>query len=115
MEHEGEPTGLIGAWEGRRIAIVVDAMAGGGPPGAVRCFDATAAKLPASFAGQSTHAFTVAQAIELARSLGRLPDRLMVVGIEGASFEAGAALEPPVAEAIEPAARKVLELLRRNY
>ena len=71
--------------------------------------------LPATFAGRSTHAFTVAQAIELARSLGRLPARLVVVGIEGRSFEAGAALGPAVAAAIEPAAERVLALLRGNY
>ena len=115
MEHEGEPTALIDPWSGKRLAIVVDAIAGEGPPGTVRCFDATASELPSSFAGRSTHAFTVAQAIELARSLDRLPARLLVVGIEGASFEAGAAPGEPVAEAVEPAARKVLELLRRNY
>jgi len=115
IEHEGEPTALIDAWAGKRIAIVVDAIAGEGPPGTLRCFDATNSKLPSSFAGRSTHAFTVAQAIELARSLDRLPERLLVVGIEGGSFEAGSALGRPVAEAIEPAVEKVLELLRMNY
>jgi hydrogenase maturation protease len=115
IEHEGEPTALIDIWTDKQLAIVVDAMAGAGPTGTVRCFDATTAPMPPSFAGRSTHAFTLAQAIELGRSLGRLPGRLLVVGIEGASFEAGAALGQPVAEAIEPTARKVLELLRGNY
>jgi hydrogenase maturation protease len=115
IEHEGEPTSLIDAWAGKRIAIVVDAIAGEGPPGTIRCFDATTSELPSSFAGRSTHAFTVAQAIELARSLDRMPARLLVVGIEGANFEAGAAVGHEIAAAIEPAARQVLELLRINY
>ena len=115
IEHEGEPTALIDAWTDTQLAIVVDAFVGEGPSGTVRCFDATSSKLPSSFAGRSTHAFTVAQTIELARSLGRLPARLLVVGIEGASFETGAPPGRPVAEAIEPAARRVLELLRTNY
>ena len=36
---------------GSSLAIVVDAIAGAGRPGSVRCFDATDAPLPASFAG----------------------------------------------------------------
>lgn len=75
----------------------------------------TTLRLPSSFAGRSTHALTVAEAIELARSLGRLPARLVVVGIEGQSFEAGAEPVAAVADAIEPATAKVLELLRGDY
>jgi hydrogenase maturation protease len=114
-EHEGEPTALLDAWDGAELAIVIDAIAGGEPAGTVRCFDATTSPLPSSFSGPSTHAFTVAQAIELARSLGRLPGRLIVVGIEGASFEAGAKPHRAVANAVDPAAAEVLGLLRENY
>ena len=115
VEHEGEPTALIDAWSGRRVTVVVDAIAGKGPPGAVRSFDATFSALPASLSGGSTHAFTLPQAIELARALGRLPVRLLVVGIEGARFEASSRPARPVADAIEPAAQAVLELLRTYY
>ena len=114
LEHEGEPTALIDAWANRRIAIVVDATAGAGTPGTVTSYDATSAELHSPFAGRSTHAFTVAQAIELARALGRMPARLFVVGIEGTSFAAGTDPGAAVAAAIEPAARKVLDLLGRG-
>ena len=49
----------------------------------------------------STHAFGVADAVELARALDRLPERLDVYAIEGASFAAGAPLSPAVAAAID--------------
>jgi hydrogenase maturation protease len=39
----------------------------------------------------SSHAFNLAEAIELGRALGRLPPRLVIYGIEGACFEHGAA------------------------
>ncbi|HZO60098.1 MAG TPA: hydrogenase maturation protease [Solirubrobacterales bacterium] len=115
VEHEGEPTALIDAWAGKKLAVVVDATRGGTPPGTLRCFDASSAPLPAAYAGASTHAFTLAQAIELARGVGRLPPRLLVLGIEGAVFEAGAEPLPAVAGAIEPAARKVVDLVRTYY
>jgi hydrogenase maturation protease len=115
VTHEGEPTALLDLWDGARLAVVVDAVEGAGPPGTVHTFDATDAPLPASIEGRSTHAVTLAQAVELARSLGRLPARLVVVGIEGRRFEAGAAPLPEVAGAVEAAARRVLALLREDY
>jgi hydrogenase maturation protease len=114
MEHEGEPTALIDAWSGRRLAIVVDATSGAGAPGAISCFDATTSPLPSGFKASSTHAFSLVEAIELARSLGRLPGRLIVVGVEGQSFAAGAEPSPAAAAGIESACTQVLELLRAN-
>ena len=49
----------------------------------------------------STHAFGVADAVELARALGRLPGRLDVYAIEGASFTAGDSLSPEVERAVD--------------
>ena len=81
--------------------MVVDAAASGAPPGSVRRFEAHAAPLPAHLLRSSTHAFGVAEAIELARALGRLPPILDVYAIEGSDFSAGAGLSPPVAAAVE--------------
>jgi hypothetical protein len=45
---------------------------------------------PIAFAPRSTHAFGVAETVELARSLGRLPGYLVAYLIEGERFETGA-------------------------
>jgi hydrogenase maturation protease len=111
IEHEGEPTALLDEWQDAALAIVVDATSGGGRPGEVRVMDATAAPLPAGFTGTSTHAFGLAEAIELGRALGRLPGRLVVVGVEGSRFDAGAEPGAEVAAALEQAADQVLALL----
>jgi hydrogenase maturation protease len=100
-EHEGEASGLVEAWAGADSVVVVDASASGAAAGTVRRFDAAAAPLPASALRSSTHAFGVPEAIELARALGRLPARLDVYAVEGERFEAGAALTPAVADAVE--------------
>ena len=65
--------------------------------------------MPAGWFRYSTHAFGAAEAIELARVLGRLPRRLIVVGIEGARFDAGVGLSPEVAAAVEDVARRGLD------
>ena len=48
-----------------------------------------------------THAIDLSDAVELARALGRLPGRLDVYAIEGASFTAGDALSPDVERAVD--------------
>lgn len=94
---------LLDAFEGAEAVVILDAMRSGRPPGTVERFDAVASPLPAaSLRPASTHSFGVAEAIELARILGRLPPRLVVIGIEGERFGVG---EAPSAAATEGAAR----------
>ncbi len=108
-EMSGEGTALIEAWEGADTVVLVDAVSSGAPPGTLLYLDAGAAPVPAGWFRYSTHAFGAAEAIELARVLGRLPRRLIVVGIEGARFDAGVGLSSEVAAAVEDVARRGLD------
>jgi hydrogenase maturation protease len=109
LECEQEPTRLLDAWEGAELALVVDAAQSGAEPGSVHRFDAGAEGVPARVFRSSTHAFGVGDAVELGRALGRLPDRVVVYGIEGADFTAGSGLSEPVAAAVDAVARAVLD------
>ena len=101
IEVRSDVTRLLDCWGPSDSVVLVDAMSSGATPGTVRRFDAAAAPLPArAFRGGSTHGFGVAEVIELARTLGRLPRRLLVVGIEGACFDAGCGLSAPVEHAV---------------
>lgn len=108
VEREGEPIDLIGDWEWARAVVVADAVDSGGEPGRVYRVDAATGPLPAAFAGPSTHALGLADAIELARALDRLPARLVVFGIEGGSFTAGAEPIPAVVAAADAVAAAAL-------
>jgi hydrogenase maturation protease len=107
LEREGEPASLIDAWEGADAVWVVDAVRSGAAPGTVHRLDATERPLPAELFGASTHHLGLADGVELARVLGRLPRRLVVFGIEGASFAAGEAPTPAVSAAAGRAARAI--------
>ncbi len=111
LELEGEPVDLIEAWDGVDAVVVADAVASGGEPGEVHRIDAVAGPLPAALAGHSTHALGLAEAVELARALDRLPARLVVYGIEAASFETGAEPSAAVLAAAERVADAVAEEL----
>ena len=99
-EVEGDATALVDVWWGAGHVVVVDAAQSGAAPGTVRRFDVGSQPLPARSLRSSTHAFGVADAVELARSLDRLPGRLDVYAIEGVSFVAGDSLSPSVERAV---------------
>jgi len=97
LEEEGEPAALLDSWAGADDVVVVDAVCSDAAPGTLHRLDASA-PLPVRFFRHSSHAMGVPEAVELARSLGRLPSRLRVIGIEGERFEAGRGLSGAVAE-----------------
>jgi hydrogenase maturation protease len=101
IEQSGEGAALMEAWSGAQIVFLIDAVQSGAQPGAVHRIDAIAERVPSRFFHYSTHAFSVAEAVELARALNQLPPRLVIFGIEGASFESGENLSPEVRAAAE--------------
>ena len=62
----------------------------------------------------STHAFGLAETIELARALDRLPARVTVYGIEGERFTAGEELSQPVRAAVEQVGLELRERLGKS-
>jgi hydrogenase maturation protease len=106
---EQEPSRLLDAWAGADVALVVDAVSSGAEPGTVHRFDAAGQAVPSKVFRGSTHAFGVAEVIELARALERLPERVLVYGVEGSEFAAGEGLSPAVAAAVDPLAAELLE------
>jgi len=108
QEHSGEGAGLIEAWSGGKSVIVVDATQSGAAPGTIHRLDAAAEPLPAAFFRYSTHRFGLAEAVETARALGRLPERLVVYGVEGRHFGFGEALSPEVAGAVDEVVQRIL-------
>jgi hydrogenase maturation protease len=109
LEREGEPTALIDSWEGAEAVWLVDAVSSVARVGTVHRLDAGEEELPGDLFHASTHAFGLAEAVELARALGRLPARTIVFGIEGARFEAGDGLSSEVAAAAAEVAASVRE------
>ena len=105
--HEGDCARLLDLWEGSDDVTIVDASDSGAAAGTVQRFDAAAHPLPARTLRSSTHSFGVPEAIELARSLGRLPARVVVYAIEGSDFGAGSRLSPAVEEAVRALAGRI--------
>jgi len=103
---------LFERWKDADLVIVVDAVSSGSPPGTIHRFEAQGQPVPAVFARCSTHAYSIAEMIELARALGTMPPRLLVLGIEGESFQHGVGLSPAVARAATEAIQTILRALK---
>jgi hydrogenase maturation protease len=95
-----EPSRLMEVWEGAESVLLVDTVASGAPAGTLHRFDAGEQPIPAYTFRSSTHAIGIADTIELARALGRLPRRVRVYGIEAGGFETGSSLTPAVESAV---------------
>lgn len=105
-----EPSRLIDAWEGADSVVLVDSVASGAEPGTLHRFDAGDGTVPARVFRSSTHAIGIAETIELARALGRLPHRARVYGVEAGSFVPGA----PLTEAVDAGADMAVEAILRD-
>lgn len=112
-EESGEGAALMDAWKDAATVILVDAVQSGATPGTIHRIDASTDQVPSEFFHYSTHAFSVAEAIELARAMNQLPERLIVYGIEGESFAAGVLLSSTVERAVRVLAEKILSEIPR--
>lgn len=107
VEHGGETAGLLACFEKAETVYLIDAMVAGAPPGTISRFDVAAMELPHTRFGYSTHGLGLAEAIELARALGRLPRHCIVYAVEIHASEIGAALSPEVAVAADKVAAMI--------
>ena len=106
---EEEPSRLIDALGDADVAFIVDAVSTGAAGGSVHRFDASKEAIPGRELRSSTHALGISETLELARALGRLPERTVVFGVEGLDFTAHEGLTVAVADGVARAATAVLE------
>jgi hydrogenase maturation protease len=103
---DGEPSRLMDAWAGSRLAILLDAaVCEPANPGRIHRSTVIDAE---SAASTSSHGLGVPEAVELARVLDRLPERLVLLTVEAADTGYGLGLSPPVEAAVPALVAAVL-------
>ena len=108
---DGDATRLIEAWDNADRVILVDAVQTGSAVGTIHRFEGRDERIRSQLQTQSTHGLGVAEAIALARALGRLPQEFTVLGIESRRFGVQQDPSPEVVAAIDGAVIRVLEEL----
>jgi hydrogenase maturation protease len=111
VESDGEPTRLLDAFALSPRVIMVDAVVTGAKPGTVHRF--TDDELPNQIGiGQSSHLVQLHETIELGKLLEKLPNGLVLIGIEATDFDNGEGMTAPVESGVAGAVAAVLHELR---
>ena len=107
----GEGAALMECWVEATNVIVIDAVRSGSAPGKIHEIDAVKNHVACDFFHYSSHAFGLAEAIEMARALNQLPESLTVIGVEGKDFSEGIGLTPEVKIAAGISVKRIQNLL----
>ena len=100
--------GLIDLVEGRKKAVIIDAVDAGRPPGTVYRFVPNQVISTRSDRSCSLHQGDVLQYVKLAEVLGMAPVEVVLIGVQPQSLSAGRKLSPAVAAAVPEAAAMAL-------
>ncbi len=110
-----DPASLLDLWAVADDVVVVDAIVSHRDPGTVVLVDVGATGLTGhGWSVGGSHALGLGAAVELSRALGRLPARLVLVGVEVGSTERGSELTAAVSAAVDTAARAALAVLEEG-
>lgn len=103
---------LLDLLDGQGPLVLIDALAPAGNPGAIHRFEWPDERVEV-LRPASTHIIRPAEALRLAGTLGILPSRIIIYGIEGENLTPGQELSPAVAAAIPELVRRIAEELTR--
>jgi hydrogenase maturation protease len=113
IARSGDMLALIDDWAEFNAVVCVDAATPAGTPGHVRRIDLARETLPVDVGVTTSHAFGLAEAVQLARTLQCAPLQIIVYAIEGESFETGAPMTAAVAAVVNEVGQRVIEEVRR--
>jgi hydrogenase maturation protease len=106
--------GLLSMFEGARIVILVDAIHSDAKPGTIHLLSSDELE---TFTGgaSSAHGWGVAETLSLGQKLmpSSMPEKLLLIGIEGGNFSVGESLSPEVELALPEVAR-LIEQVTKN-
>ena len=108
LDSDGDALAMLDAWEGADTVVLVDAVRTGAPAGTVLRWELGQDPVALPERVVSSHGIGIAETLEMARALDRLPERLVVWGVEAAHFRHGARTSPGVVEAVREIVEEIL-------
>lgn len=109
IEAEMAGVELLELMKGAQVVLLIDAVCSEQAPGKIHRLEASSGPMTPELFPRSTHAVGVAEAVELARTLGVLPSKVIVYGVEAADLEMGHSLSPHVGHALNEVVQLILQ------
>ena len=109
LSSPGDGSGVVLEWGDINAAFVIDCVRSGSSPGKIFRFEPLIEDIPEKvLRPTSSHRLALTQIVRLAQALGRMPQRLIVYGVEGGEFAHGSKITPAVAEAAEQVTDRIV-------
>jgi len=108
---DGEGTEIMEAWKGYDNVIIIDAVQKNKCAGKIHEINANDKVLESDFFNYSSHAFGLAEAINVSKVMNKLPKFLIVYGIEGEHFQFDTKLTPKIEKSVD----KIAEMIKKRY
>jgi hydrogenase maturation protease len=108
---DGEGTEIMEAWKDYDNVIIIDAVQNNGGAGKIHEINANDMVLESDFFNYSSHAFGLAEAINVSKVIHKLPKFLIVYGIEGDHFQ----FDTKLTAKVEKAVNKTVQLIKERY
>lgn len=112
-ELEGGGLALLELMEGADHVVLIDGVIGAGRPGEVVRLDLSEKRRWGTIAPRSTHALGVAEAMDLAEVLGRLPERTVLYGVEIDTVQSGDSLSEAAQSGLDDVVEQVTVEIKR--
>lgn len=110
VEELGTPGwGLLARMDGWPRVYVIDAVQMGQPPGTWQRFNQDEVSLVSQSGPVSLHEAGLAESLELANTLGIMPEEFVLYGVEPAVIEPGEDLSPAVLQALPGLVEHIVE------
>ncbi|MBH0199015.1 MAG: hydrogenase maturation protease [Nitrospira sp.] len=100
---------LLELMKGAGTVFLIDAVRSGQGLGTIHRFDVSSGPIAPALFPRSTHAVGVAEVLELARTLGVLPTKVIAYGIEAGDTEVGHPLSPQVSHVLNEVVQLILK------
>lgn len=100
---------IIDHFQDAEHVLIIDAAKMGEPPGSVKLFDATKAKLLIKTDHLSVHGISLTETMKIAKRIGVYPKTVTIMGIEPEQLSVNRGLSSTVSDAIPTALAKLIE------
>ena len=104
---QDDPMAILNTWQGAPLAVIVDAAVSQSTPGTIHRLELDAAPLPRELARCSSHGVGLAEAVEIGRILGRMPEKLIIYAVEADNFDPGVGMTKAVSAAAVEVSRRI--------
>jgi len=108
IEHNRDGAELMDIWNNYTNVFIIDAASMRNSAGSIHRIDALKNKLPNEIGAYSTHLFSVAEAIETSKILGKLPEKFIIYAIEGKNFNLGTEVSKEVLKASNEVIKNII-------